>query len=273
MPVLVALGVVIGAVWALQRTLIYLPDRSAPPAAADVVPAGRDVTLRTADGLDLGAWHVPASPGCDATVLVAQGNGGNRTHRVGLVRALSERGFGVLAFDYRGYGGNAGRPTERGLAADARAARAYLLDASVVPESIVYLGESLGAAVVAELATQHPPAAMVLRSPFTSLADAGRAAYGVPVGWLLRDRYPVVEHVGAIPAAAVSVAVVHGSADTIVPAALSREVARAARQAGHDVVEVEVEGANHNDAELAEGPALLEAVVEAAGRSGLTGCG
>lgn len=33
------------------------------------------------------------------------------------------------------------------------------------PDRLLYYGESLGAAVVTELATEHPPAGLVLRSP------------------------------------------------------------------------------------------------------------
>jgi pimeloyl-ACP methyl ester carboxylesterase len=110
----------------------------------------------------------------------------------------------------------------------------------------------------------------VLRSPFTSLADVGRAAYGVPVGWLLRDRYPVRDHVTRSRA---PTAVVYGSADSIVPASQSRSVARTARAAGSDVVEVEVTGADHNDVALAQGPALVDAVVEITRRAGVPGCG
>lgn len=250
-----------------QRALIYHPDRGPVPPAPAVLPGAQDVILMTSDDVALGAWYLPPSGTCAATVLVAHGNGGNRAGRVGLARALGERGFGVLAFDYRGYAENRGSPSEAGLAADARAAREFL-DTAGGP--IVYLGESLGTGVVSELALEHPPAALVLRSPFTSLADAGRAAYGIPVGWLLRDRYPVrgnVSRLGGLP-----IAVVYGDVDTIVPTAQSRAVAEAARAAGADVLEVEVTG-NHNDADLVQGPGLVDAVVEVARRGGITGCG
>ena len=46
--------------------------------------------------------------------------------RVDLAAALNRMGLSVLLFDYRGYGGNPGRPSEDGLAADARAAQAWL---------------------------------------------------------------------------------------------------------------------------------------------------
>ena len=97
----------------------------------------------------------------------------------------------VLLFDYRGYGGNPGSPSEAGLAADARAARGYLDSRPEVrSESVVFYGESLGAGVAIGLAAEWPPAALVLRSPFTSLADVGRRHYPyLPVRQLLKERY------------------------------------------------------------------------------------
>jgi pimeloyl-ACP methyl ester carboxylesterase len=126
---------------------------------------------------------------------------------------------------------------------------------------LLYLGESLGAAVVTELATEHPPAALVLRSPFVDLAAVGAEHYPfLPVRALLRDRYPVAERVATIR---VPTTVVLGDADSIVPPAQSRAVAAAA--AGlHRLVEVP--GADHNDRVLLDGDALVDAVVELAGR-------
>lgn len=263
--------VVLGLVWFGQRSLIYLPDRSTPPAAADVLPGGQDVTLTTSDGVALGAWYLPPTGTCTAAVLVAPGNGGNRAGRVGLAEAINERGPGVLVLDYRGYGGNEGSPSARGLALDVRAGRDFLLeDAGVPPGELVYLGESLGTGVVSELAAAHPPAALVLRSPFTSLSDMARALYGVTPGPLLRDRYPVQEHMRSIEA---PVAVVLGTEDSVVPADQSRDVAQAARAAGVPVVEVEIPGAGHNDAVLVQGPRLIAALVEVVERAGIGGCG
>ena len=268
---LVVVLVLVAVVWFGQRSLMYAPDRSVPPPAAQVLPGGRDVTFETSDGVTLGAWYVPPTGTCTAAVLVAPGNGGNRAGRAGLAQAVGERGFGVLMLDYRGYGGNEGSPSAPGLARDVRAARTFLLEeAGVEPGELVYLGESIGTGVVTELAVDHPPAALVLRSPFTSFADVVQGLYGVPLGPLLRDRYPLLDQIASLR---VPVAVVHGSNDSLVPPAQSREVARAARAAGAVVVEVEVPGADHNDAALAPGPCLVDALVQVAEQAGVTGCG
>ena len=260
--VVVAVGfaVLVGLLWAFQRRLVYLPDAGPVPAAADAVPGARDVRLTTDDGVTLGAWFVPPPTPEAATVLVAAGNGGHRGMRAPLARALAQAGLGVLLFDYRGYGGNPGSPSEEGLARDVRAARSWLLaDGGVREERLLYYGESLGCAVVTALAVEHPPAGMVLRSPFTDLAAVGAEHHPfLPVRALLRDRYPVAEQVALVQA---PVTVVLGTADTIVPPAQSRQVARAAAQLRRLV---EVPGADHNDAVLLEGRGLVDAVAELA---------
>lgn len=258
---LLGVVIIVTLLWLAQRRLIYFPDGRTVPPAADALPGGRDVTLETSDGLHLGAWLVPPrAPSRGFTVLVANGNGGNRADRAPLAEALSGAGFAVLLFDYRGYAGNGGRPSEKGLGRDVRAAYRHLVDvAAVPPDRLIYFGESLGAAVVAELATEHPPAALVLRSPFVDLAAAGAVHYPfLPVRALLRDHFPVASHVARV---AVPTSVVYGTADSVVPPGQSREVAE--RAAG-SVSVVAVEGADHNDRALIDGPELVAAVVAAA---------
>jgi len=247
----------------LQRRLIYLPFPAQVPRAVDVVPSAGEVTLRTVDGLALGAWLVPAGePDRGVAVLVANGNAGNRSLRAPLARALANAGLVVLLFDYRGYGGNPGRPSEGGLARDVRAAHRFLIEeVDVKPERLLYYGESLGSAVVTELATEHPPAALLLRSPFVDLASVGRFHYPfLPVRTLLRDRYPLADNLASVK---VPTTVVYGSRDSIVPPEQSRAVAAAA--AGETRV-VEIAGADHNDLALLDGEKLIEAVVELAER-------
>lgn len=247
-------------VWGIQRRFIYFPSSAAPPAAASVLPGARDVELHTEDGLTLGAWFVPSGAGHSGlTVLVANGNGGDRSVRAPLARALTDQGLNVLLFDYRGYGANPGTPTEDGLALDVRAARAHLVESGVPADQIIYFGESLGTAVVTELAADHPPAGLLLRSPFLDLASLGRVHYPfLPVGSLLRDRYRLVEHLATVD---VPVTVVYGSRDSIVPPDQSRAVAEAAPNL---LRLVEVDGADHNDRALFDGPDLVAAVVDLA---------
>ncbi len=258
--VLLVVLVPIGALWLLQRRLVFVPDTSAPGPAGAAVPGARDVRLHTGDGLDLTAWYLPAA-GCDTTVLVAPGNAGNRAGRTELMRRLGARGAGVLLLEYRGFGGNPGSPTEQGLALDARAGRAFLDATLPSGDRVVYLGESLGSAVITGLAVDRPPASMVLRSPFLDLPAAAAHLYPVlPVRLMLWDRFPVRD---LVPALDVPITVVLGDADRTIPPQQSLAVAAAARSG----TVVRVAGADHNDPVLASGPAVVDAALDGFCRS------
>ncbi|GAA0537019.1 alpha/beta hydrolase [Saccharopolyspora subtropica] len=254
--VVVVVTVVLTCVWAFQRRLIYFPSGQPPPVST-VLSGGREVVLRTSDGLRLDAWYVPGRGQPRGTgVLVANGNAGNRSLRAPLADALANRGLAVLLFDYRGYGGNPGRPSEEGLAKDVRAALRYLVEEADLPaDRLVYYGESLGGAVVTELAAEHEPAGLVLRSPFTDLAAVGRRHYPyLPVRMLLLDRFPLVTHLRDVRCPVIAV---YGSADTIVPPEESRAVARIRP----GTTELVVANAGHNDRALLDGPEVVESVV------------
>ena len=253
-------GTMAGLLWALQRHLVFFPDATPVPPAGDVIVDAREVTLHTADGLELGAWFVPASGPVDTgmAVLVAPGNGGNRAGRAGLAQELSIRGLAVLLMDYRGYGGNPGSPSEEGLAADADAAVEALRTLGYPTRRTIYFGESLGSGVVASLQARHPPAGIALRSPFTELADVGAYHYGwLPVRAVLRDRFAVVEHIAASD---VPVTIIYGDRDSVVPPVLS---SRTADLAPSLVERVVIAGADHNDPVMF-GPRVAEAVARLA---------
>jgi uncharacterized protein len=261
--VVAVVTVLLALLWTFQRRLIYLPLRTPVPPASVALPVAREVSLTTADRVELAAWYVPPDDvATGMAVLVAPGNAGDRSARARLATALAGHGLGVLLFDYRGYGGNRGRPTQAGLARDARAALRFLCECAGLPrERLLYYGESLGTGVVTELATEHAPAGLVLRSPFIDLASVGRVHYPyLPVRMLLRDRFPVAAQLARVP---VPTVVIYGSDDSIVPPEQSRAVAASA--AGATRV-VEIEGADHNDPRLLDGVASIAAVVELAAR-------
>ncbi|MDN5815591.1 MAG: alpha/beta hydrolase [Yaniella sp.] len=260
--VLVAVIAIVGVLmWSLQRSMIYFPDTSEVPAAADVLEGGQDLTLHTSDGLELEAWFAPPTEDAvdrDMAVLMAPGNGGNREGRAGLAQHLQDRGFSVLLMDYRGYSTNPGRPSENGLIRDGLAATDALEAQGFAPDQTIYFGESVGGGVVAALLIQRPPAAAVFRSPFTDLAEVGKRHYPwLPVGILLRDRFSVTEHVSRTQ---VPISVIRARHDTVVPAELSAQVAAAAPNLVEEHV---LDDADHNDPVMF-GPEIADVVVRIA---------
>lgn len=259
----------ITALWVFQRGLIYFPSRDLPVLEV-VLPGAESVTFETRDGLTLSGWFVPGEvDGDSVTVVIFNGNGGNRGGRVPLARALAGRGYGVLLFDYRGYGGNPGMPSEDGLSTDGSAAVTYLGTRDDVDTGrLVYFGESLGAAVAVGVARDRPPAVLVLRSPFTSLADVASVHYPfLPVSVLLKDRY---ENLKAIDLVGAPLLVIAGSADRTVPTDQSMRVYEAASEPKALFI---VEGADHNDQELSAGFELVDEIVQFIDRILLRGPG
>jgi uncharacterized protein len=247
---LVASGL-LALAWSQQRRLIYFPSPGPVPPAGAMLPNGRDVVLETDDGIRLGAWYFPV-PGGGPAVLVCNGNGGDRSGRVELAAALNRMGLSALLFDYRGYGGNPGKPSEDGTAADAHAAQAWLAAQPGI-EKIVYFGESLGAAVALGLAIEKAPAALILRSPFTTLREVASVHYPV-LPRLLTDRYPSIDRIRAVH---VPVMVMAGDRDETVPEEMSRRLYDAANEPKRFVL---VPGAGHNDREFVDGRQMLDEI-------------
>jgi fermentation-respiration switch protein FrsA (DUF1100 family) len=253
--------------WATQRRLMYFPmGQLLEPAEVGATHVER-VTFPTSDGLTLQGWFFAASPSASPssspspsrfTVIVFNGNAGNRSYRAPLATALQARGHAVLLFDYRGYGGNAGTPTEIGLREDARAARAFVMSRGDVDrERIAYFGESLGTGVAVTLAAEHAPAALVLRSPFVSMVDVGRTHYPIlPVRWFLRDRYMSGERIAQIKS---PLLVIAGDRDGVIPLEHSQQLYDAAAVASPKEMLI-IRGADHNDAALLDGDEMIAAV-------------
>ena len=242
-----------------QRRLIYQPSGEVGEPSAAGVPTAERVVLSTRDGLQLHAWFVPpTAPAKGGVVVVFNGNAGNRSYRADLARGFGARGLATLLFDYRGYGENSGAPSEEGLALDAVAAREYLGTRSDVDQrGIVYFGESLGSGVAVRLALTHPPRAMVLRSPFTSLVDTARHHFPyLPAGLLLSDRFASGDVIARIRCPIVVITAAH---DSVVPADQSRRLFALANEPKRLVV---IENADHNDEALNSGPRVIDAVAE-----------
>ena len=257
-PIAVAV-VLLLAFWTGQRRLMYFPFGEVPSIASLHLDDVQEVGFNAADGLHLSGWlFTVGAAGPARTVIVFNGNAGNRAYRVALATALRRIGLQVLLFDYRGYGGNPGSPTEQGLAIDARAAREFLVnERHIEPQSLIYFGESLGTGVAVTLATEHPPAALILRSPYTSMADVGQHHYPwLPVRLLLRDRY---DSLARIPRVQTRLLIIAGERDSVVPAEFSQRLYDAASQPKTFVA---IPGADHNDDELLDGKMVIDAIAK-----------
>jgi fermentation-respiration switch protein FrsA (DUF1100 family) len=190
-------------------------------------------------------------------VLYLHGNAGNLTHRASRLSDIAAAGLGVLAIDYRGYGGSTGTPSEAGLGRDAEAAYRWIATQALGAPTALF-GESLGSGVAVTLADEHPVAGLVLDSPFASIVRLGeRAAPWLPVRMLMRERFDSEVRIGGVDA---PVLIVHCMADREIPFSEGRRLFEAA-EAPKDMVAMT--GCGHTETWRGQGRARMLSALKA----------
>jgi pimeloyl-ACP methyl ester carboxylesterase len=202
--------------------------RPAPLAETDPriwgLEQARLVSIRSG-GETLSGWWAPPRDAGGPVAMILHGRSANISSRAAVARRLVADGFGVLLFDYRGYGASSGRPSEQGLIEDGMAAYDWLRAEGIRSGQVHVIGQSLGNAPAARLAASRPVAALVLVSPFTSLPDAAADRFPwLPIRWLPwpRNRFDVSSAIAGVRAPLILVA---SRSDSMVPIGNSRRLA------------------------------------------------
>jgi fermentation-respiration switch protein FrsA (DUF1100 family) len=218
-------------VYVAQRSLMYFPDTAHVLPAAAGLPEAEEVPLTAADGVRIAAWHVPPRDG-KPVILYFHGNGGALRFRVTRFRQLIADGIGLVALEYRGYGGSGGSPNEQGLIADAQAAY-HFAAAHYPPQQLVLWGESLGAGVAIAVGAERPVGRVILEAPFTSAVALGARHYWyLPVRLLMKDQFRSDLRIGKVKA---PVMIMHGVNDRVVPYAMGEQLFELANKPKHFV--------------------------------------
>ena len=250
--------------WSQQRALIFLPERVVRHTPTEFGLPYEEVTIPIGENGVLYGWWLPSrhTPSTPVTVLYLRGNDGNLGTELPRLQALHLHGLPILVIDYRGYGRSSGpAPSEAQVYDDATAAWDYRVrEKGIAAGWIILYGHSLGGAIAAELALRRGNAcALVLEGAFTSMADMARLEYPlIPADWLLNQRFDTA---GKLARLTMPILLVHGTADTVVPASMSRQLQESADRRTQLLL---IEGAGHEDALPANGGVLQQALARLA---------
>jgi len=227
---LIAYAIVLLTIRIFEARLIFFPEVSGR-LEGEWNPPGlpvQDVWLRTSDGLKLHAWWIGAD---DArfTFLAFHGNASNIANRADIYKFLVALPANVLAVEYRGYGRSEGYPSEKGVYRDAVAGLKYLEQTKGTDSrNIISYGQSLGSAVAAHLAAEHPVGGVVLEAPFPSLNAMARKVFPFfPGAGVFVWRQFDTER--ALASIHTPVLVVHCTHDSVIPPEMEEAVFAAAR--------------------------------------------
>jgi fermentation-respiration switch protein FrsA (DUF1100 family) len=230
----------------LESAITFHPTRNESTDAIELPHGAQTVWFTTADGIRLHGWFFESMPTpADATIIYFHGNGGNIANVGWVGERFAVHGFNVLLFDYRGYGESGGETRdESGLYADGDAALAYVLnERGVAPEKIVLYGQSLGTAVVVDLASRRNCGAVILESGLSSASDMATTSVPWLPRWLHflgRNRFESARKLASVRA---PILITHGDPDTIIPADQGRALFAAANQPKKLII---FPGAGHN---------------------------
>jgi fermentation-respiration switch protein FrsA (DUF1100 family) len=203
-----------------ERAMLYHPIATRISPADAGLPQAEEVVLDTSDGEKLVAWHVPPREG-RPVVIYFHGNAEIVAWRAKRHRATIADGTGLIALNFRGYGGSTGTPTEAGLHHDAEAAYAFAV-AHYAPARIVLWGHSLGTGIAVKLAATKPVGKLILEAPYSSTADIAASLFPfVPVRWLMRDQLHSDQWIGKVH---VPLLIMHGARDDAIDIRLGRRL-------------------------------------------------
>ena len=196
-----------------QRTFMYHPNvKNTDPTSIQF--NYEEVFIQSNKDIQLRSWF-SHSPNNKKTILFFHGNAGELHARVYKLNKFSEMNLNFLIISWRGFSGNNGKPTEKGLYQDANKAVEWLEQKGINKKDIILYGESLGTGVATELAQDNSFAGIVLESPFTSIADAAKIYYPyLPIDLLIKDRYDSLKKIKNIN---IPILIMHGKKDDVVP--------------------------------------------------------
>ena len=210
-----------------QRNLMYHPEENnyfGDRLEVDI----EKVYINTSDDLSLLGWFHKKDLKKFKTIVYFHGNAGKLENRIHKLNHFKDMNVNFLIIAWRGFSGNEGKPSEKGLYVDGGSTITWLKNLGLNEEDIILYGESLGTGIATHLAQKNNYAGLVLETPFTSMVEAAKNFYPyIPVGLLLRDKYKNDQKIKNIN---IPVLVMHGEADQIVPFWMGKKIYELANQ-------------------------------------------
>ena len=204
-----------------QRNLLYHPNEnnySGDKISVDI----EKVKIQTADNIELLGWYHKKNLKDYKTLVYFHGNAGSLENRIHKLNHFQDMNINFLIIAWRGFNGNKGKPSERGLYVDGKSAIDWLKKKGVDEKNLILYGESLGTGVATHLAQNKNYAGVILETPFTSMVDAAKNFYPyIPINLLLKDKFENFKKVKNINT---PILVMHGEVDQIVPFSMGKKI-------------------------------------------------
>jgi alpha-beta hydrolase superfamily lysophospholipase len=236
---------------------VFFGDRLlfVPPVPSYARESKELVRLTTSAGEQIDAFHFSAAPGMP-TLLYSHGNAEDIGQGTDLYQEWRSMGFGVLAYEFPGYGHSTGTATESSCQRAIHTAWQHLIRSGVNAGSVVIVGRSVGGGPSTWLASTVKSAGLVLIAPFTSVYSV---AFRAPI--FPRDRFSNLKRIRGMDT---PLLVIHGENDEVIPVSHGRKLVEASL--AKDKHFSMVAGARHNDLFEIAGEDIIRQVADFARR-------
>ena len=209
------------ALYFFQRNLLYYPSVN-NYSGEELDVSVEKVKIKTEDDIELLSWYHNKDSENYKTILFLHGNAGTLENRIYKINHLKNMNVNFLIIAWRGFSGNKGKPTEKGLYEDAKSAIRWLKNKGIKEENIIIYGESLGTGVVIELAQKKLYKSVILEAPFTSIPDVAQKMYPIyPVKYLTWDKFDNLSKINNLIS---PLLVLHGKKDEVVPFKMGKKI-------------------------------------------------
>jgi fermentation-respiration switch protein FrsA (DUF1100 family) len=212
--------------------------------------AFEQIILPSLDHTELCAWYFPPvlekGESSKGIIIQFHGNAQNMSSHFAWLTWALKKGYGFLAFDYRGYGRSKGSPSQEGLNQDAQAVIRYVMADPAKfhgDRKLVLYGQSLGGAVLLRALDDLTPeekskvSSVVIQSSFYSYRAIAKEF--VAQSWLTYLFQPLVpllmsdemSPMASIPRVwPLPILVIHGDHDPVIPLSFGKEIFELARE-------------------------------------------
>lgn len=213
-----------------EKIAFQPPDYAGRPGDFQTIPAN--------DGERIAILYFPPPNDTAPVFLYSHGNAEDLcTVRRNLME-FQRMGYGVMGYDYEGYGASTGKDTVKGACAAADAAYKHLTATlRIPPDRIVIAGYSIGSGLACYLAEKHPVRALYLLSPLASAYQAVLPGSS----WIPGDFFPNDKRIRKIHC---PVLILHGMKDQVIPFRNGKKVFENANEPKKFI---EIPGAGHYD--------------------------
>lgn len=206
-------SIIVSFLFTIQKKIIFRPDPLDKEHVYQFEIPFQEFYLEHATGEKINTLFFPSQES-KALVIYFHGNSKNLQHWGNYLPDVVNRGYDVVAIDYRGYGKSDGDVSEEGMYEDAELVYEWA-SKNHPDKKIVLWGRSLGTGVASYLSTQAKAEKLVLETPFYNMPELVKTRFPflvVPVD--LKYKFPNHQN---IENNQITTMIIQGTKDSIVP--------------------------------------------------------